>query len=81
MGVKLQGRILERSLRLEISLGFAHPQEHSEPQLRIIKAPMFVIDYLIVHELAHLPKHTHSHRFWQIVAVRVPDYQCTKDWL
>lgn len=48
---------------------------------RIIKAPMFVIDYLIVHELAHLLESNHGPEFWNIVAVQVPKFQVAKDWL
>lgn len=48
---------------------------------RIIKAPTFVIDYLIVHELAHLLEPNHGPAFWNIVAVQVPKFQVAKDWL
>ena len=40
---------------------------------RLIKAPMFVIDYVIVHELAHLIEANHTPRFWNIVRVQTPD--------
>ena len=48
---------------------------------RIIKAPMFVIDYLIVHELAHLLEPNHSPAFWNIVAVQTPRYETARAWL
>lgn len=48
---------------------------------RIIKAPMFVIDYLIVHELAHLIEPNHSPEFWNIVAVQTPRYEVARAWL
>jgi len=48
---------------------------------RLIKAPMFVIDYVIVHELAHLLESNHTSTFWNIVAVQVPNYQLAKNWL
>jgi Predicted metal-dependent hydrolase len=48
---------------------------------RLIKAPMFVIDYVIVHELAHLLESNHTSIFWNIVAVQVPNYQLAKNWL
>ena len=39
---------------------------------RPIKAPMFVIDYVIVHELAHLIEANHTPRFWNIVRAQAP---------
>jgi predicted metal-dependent hydrolase len=48
---------------------------------RLIKAPMFVINYVIVHELAHLLESNHTSTFWNIVAVQVPNYQLAKNWL
>jgi len=48
---------------------------------RIIKAPTFVIEYLIVHELAHLRVPNHSPEFWNIVSIQVPMYEDAKDWL
>lgn len=48
---------------------------------RLVKAPAFVIDYLVVHELAHLLEPNHTPRFWNIIAVQVPDYLKAKEWL
>ena len=39
---------------------------------RLIKAPIFVIDYVIAHELAHLLEPNHTPRFWNIVRTQVP---------
>ena len=48
---------------------------------RLIKAPMFVIDYVIVHELAHLIEANHTPRFWNIVRTQVPTTEKAKSWL
>jgi predicted metal-dependent hydrolase len=48
---------------------------------RLIKAPMHVVDYVIVHELAHLLEQSHSPAFWQHVRTQVPKYEDCKDWL
>jgi len=48
---------------------------------RIIQAPMFVVDYLIVHELAHVLEPKHSQDFWNIVAVHVPSWSKARKWL
>jgi predicted metal-dependent hydrolase len=48
---------------------------------RLIKAPMFVIDYVIVHELAHLIEANHTARFWSIVRANTPTMDKAKAWL
>jgi predicted metal-dependent hydrolase len=48
---------------------------------RLIKAPMFVIDYVIVHELAHLIEANHTPRFWNIVRTQAPTMEKAKAWL
>jgi len=48
---------------------------------RLIMAPPEVMDYIIVHELAHLIERDHSTRFWFIVASHCPDYHRYKEWL
>ncbi|MFT6002491.1 MAG: putative metal-dependent hydrolase [Flavobacteriales bacterium] len=48
---------------------------------RLIKAPQFVINYVVIHELAHLIELNHSERFWNIVSVQMPNYLEAKEWL
>lgn len=48
---------------------------------RLIKAPMFVVDYVIVHELAHLIESNHTPRFWSIVRANSPGMDKAKRWL
>ena len=57
------------------------PKNNLNFNWRILKAPMSVVDYLIVHELAHLLELSHSAKFWNIVAVQVPDFERPKVWL
>ena len=47
----------------------------------IMLAPMFVIDYLIVHELCHLRYMNHSKAFWQMVALYCPAYRDAENWI
>lgn len=48
---------------------------------RLIKAPMSVIDYVVVHELAHLIEANHTPRFWNIVKAQIPNVEKPKQWL
>ncbi|HEX3032765.1 MAG TPA: SprT family zinc-dependent metalloprotease [Bacillota bacterium] len=48
---------------------------------RLMLAPEWVIDYVIVHELCHLRVLNHSHQFWRLVARYMPDYAQAREWL
>lgn len=48
---------------------------------RLLFAPQKVIDYVIIHELAHLKEMNHSERFWNIVHSIMPDYKSKEKWL
>jgi len=44
-------------------------------------APKDVIDYLVVHEMAHLIHMNHSKEFWYLVSQHMPDYKLKQSWL
>ncbi|MGC8690929.1 MAG: M48 family metallopeptidase [Caldisericaceae bacterium] len=48
---------------------------------RLVMAPIFVIDYVIVHELCHIIEHNHSKTFWEHVKVILPGYKNARAWL
>ena len=48
---------------------------------RVVMAPPEVLDYLVIHELAHLLEMNHSRRFWRHVAARCPDFRAHRKWL
>lgn len=48
---------------------------------RLLLAPLDVLDYIVIHELAHLKEGNHSPRFWSLVAERCPNYRERRDWL
>lgn len=61
--------------------GSCTPNDNVILNWRLIKAPMFVIDYVVVHELAHLIEQNHTPRFWNIVKVQVAATERAKAWL
>lgn len=42
--------------------------------LQLIKLPLYLIDYVVVHELSHLHEMNHSPAFWRVVAGECPNY-------
>jgi predicted metal-dependent hydrolase len=48
---------------------------------RLIQAPEFVRDYIILHELAHRWQMNHSDKFWREVERLSPDYLTAEQWL
>ena len=53
---------------------------------RLIMAPIKTIDYVIVHELAHLTEMNHSKKFWTLVETMMAwlypwDYKIHQNWL
>ncbi|HHJ50828.1 MAG TPA: M48 family peptidase [Phaeodactylibacter sp.] len=49
--------------------------------IRLLFAPKEVLDYVIIHELAHLIEQNHSDRFWALVEKAMPDYLEKVKWL
>jgi predicted metal-dependent hydrolase len=48
---------------------------------RLILLSPAVIDYVVVHELAHLQVAGHNPRFWRAVEAVLPDYAQRRQWL
>lgn len=48
---------------------------------RLLFAPDDVLEYVCIHELAHLLEHNHSENFWALVEKALPDYKQKSDWL
>jgi predicted metal-dependent hydrolase len=44
-------------------------------------APLDVIDYVVIHELAHLRVKNHSRKFWKLVESFLPGYEVQRKWL
>jgi predicted metal-dependent hydrolase len=54
--------------------GSARHDGHIRLNWRLIHLPLSQIDYVVVHELAHLREMNHSPRFWETVGEVMPDY-------
>jgi predicted metal-dependent hydrolase len=61
--------------------GECHPNGTLKFNWRLIMLPAEVIDYVVVHELAHLKVPGHNPRFWAQVARVLPDYGHRRAWL
>jgi predicted metal-dependent hydrolase len=48
---------------------------------RLIMAPPEILDYVAVHEVAHLKEMNHGPRFWALVAKTMPGMEEAKRWL
>ncbi|HYF99626.1 MAG TPA: SprT family zinc-dependent metalloprotease [Candidatus Saccharimonadales bacterium] len=49
--------------------------------VHLMKAPLSVIEYVILHELCHLIERNHSGRFWKLVSDNMTDYKTQTKWL
>jgi predicted metal-dependent hydrolase len=48
---------------------------------RLMMTPEAVIDYVIIHEVAHLREMNHTERFWKLVAEECPRWREHRRWL
>ena len=48
---------------------------------KCMMAPLTILDYIVVHELAHLIYPNHTKAFWNEVDKVMPDFQERKEWL
>jgi len=47
----------------------------------LVMAPLWVFDYVIIHELCHLQHLNHSPQFWALLKKHMPNYQTAELWL
>jgi predicted metal-dependent hydrolase len=48
---------------------------------RLVQAPPFVREYVLLHELMHLRELNHSRRFWRLIAGCCPRHAEARQWL
>ncbi len=78
MGVRYQSIKLSSAKK---RWGSCHPQGTLCFNWRLVMAPQSIVDYVVVHELAHLKEANHSRRFWALVERYCPGYREAKRWL
>lgn len=61
--------------------GSCSAKENLSFNWRLMMAPPKVVDYVIVHELAHLWEKNHTRRFWRIVKEHCAGYKECSAWL
>jgi len=47
----------------------------------LVKAPLYCIDYVIMHELCHLKEHTHNNGYYKLLSKYMPDWEKRKERL
>jgi len=47
----------------------------------LVKASLYCIDYVIIHELCHLKVHTHNNRYYNLLSKYMPDWKKRKERL
>jgi predicted metal-dependent hydrolase len=48
---------------------------------KLVMAPHEVVDYVVIHEVAHLTHRNHGSAFWRLVASFDPEYKTHRKWL
>ncbi len=48
---------------------------------RLIKCPVWIVNYIIIHELVHLRHFNHSRAFWQEVTQCFPETDKARKWI
>lgn len=61
--------------------GECHPKGRLRFNWRLVLLPPEIMDYVVVHELAHLLVPGHPPRFWQEVEKFLPDFAARRRWL
>jgi predicted metal-dependent hydrolase len=73
------GRVFVRAQRTR--WGNCSAKKNISLNWRLVMAPEFVIDYVVLHELVHTHVMNHSPRFWVHLSAICPDCAKAIDWL
>ena len=61
--------------------GSCSSEGHISLNWRLLAAPLPVLDYVVIHELAHLQHHNHSKAFWKLVEKYDGNHKYHRQWL
>lgn len=61
--------------------GSCSPENALQFNWKLIMCPPAVMNYVIVHELAHTREKNHGTKFWQIIRFHSPAYRAHRNWL
>jgi len=78
LGVR-HGRLTIRGAKTR--LGSCSQKGNLNFNWKLLMVPEPVIDYVIIHELAHLKEMNHSKKFWHLVGQHCPHWQKHRKWL
>ncbi len=84
--VETSRRVGDAAVRIRIKdmssrWGSCGPDRRMSLNWRLVLAPLYVIDYVLVHELAHIVEPNHSAAFWERVAGACPRHEAARRWL
>lgn len=63
------------------SWGSCGPEGNILINWHLIFAPKAVLEYVVVHELAHLKHRSHGREYWDFLRFLLPDFERPKAWL
>lgn len=61
--------------------GNCSPKKNLSFNWRLIKSPLFVIDYIVLHELVHTEILNHTRQFWMKLKLIYPEYKKAINWM
>lgn len=70
-----------RVANLEMGWGTCGTEGTIHINWHLVFAPKRILEYVVVHELAHLRHRSHGATFWEFLRLLLPDYEKAKSWL
>ncbi|EMY59668.1 M48 family metallopeptidase [Leptospira terpstrae] len=78
----LNTKVTKVSIKTMRSLwGSCNSKNEISLNLSLVHCPDHIIEYIVLHEIAHTIEHNHSSKFWEIVKSKNPTYKQAEKWL